>query len=76
MLLKPSDTYSCAVILIFSFKILKLIQFQFNSNSIKICKGWGIERQEVYQGIIASGIWIGIWLVVGIAVIRSRKYTG
>ena len=39
-------------------------------------RGWGIERPEVYQGIIASGIWISIWLVLGIATVRIRKYTG
>ena len=39
-------------------------------------RGWGIERPEVYQGIIASGAWIGIWLLIGITAIRIRKYTG
>jgi hypothetical protein len=38
-------------------------------------RGWGIERPDVYAGILISIAWIISLLVLCLVIIRSRKYT-
>ena len=39
-------------------------------------RGWGIERPEVYWGILISCAWIFALLAFSLIVVRIRKYTG
>ena len=39
-------------------------------------RGWGIERPEVYFGIVISFSWIFALLALSLIVVRIRKYTG
>ena len=39
-------------------------------------RGWGIERPEVYWGILISCAWIFALLAFSLIVVRVRKYTG
>jgi len=39
-------------------------------------RGWGIERPEVYWGIVISWGWIFAMLAFSLIVVRIRKYTG
>lgn len=39
-------------------------------------RGWGIDRPEVYVGIVISFGWIFAMLIFSVVVIRIRKYTG
>jgi ABC-type multidrug transport system permease subunit len=39
-------------------------------------RGWGIDRPEVYWGIVVNFGWIVGLLLVCLTVIRVRKYTG
>nr|QBM06390.1 ATP-binding cassette sub-family H-like protein 2 [Daphnia magna] len=39
-------------------------------------RGWGIERREVYMGIVTSLCWIFGLLCLSLIVVRVRKYTG
>lgn len=39
-------------------------------------RGWGIEKHEVYLGVLVNFGWIIGLLVVCLMIIRIRKYTG
>lgn len=39
-------------------------------------RGWGIERHEVYLGVVSSICWIFGFLCLCLIVVRVRKYTG
>jgi len=39
-------------------------------------RGWGMDKLEVYLGVITSFGWIIALLVLSLIVIRVRKYTG
>ena len=39
-------------------------------------RGWGIERPDVYLGILTTLGWISITLVLSFVTVRVRKYTG
>ena len=39
-------------------------------------RGWGIERPDVYAGILISLGWILAMLISSLVVLRIRKYTG
>lgn len=39
-------------------------------------RGWGIEREEVYWGVVISFAWIFALISVSLFIIRVRKYTG
>lgn len=38
-------------------------------------RGWGIDRPEVYAGVIVNIGWIAGMLLVSVAALRIRKYT-
>lgn len=39
-------------------------------------RGWGVDKNEVYTGILISVGWIVALLTASLAVVRLRKYTG
>ena len=39
-------------------------------------RGWGVERPEVYLGVLISFGWIFATLAITIIAVRLRKYTG
>lgn len=39
-------------------------------------RGWGIEKPEVYIGILITCGWIAAFIILSLVVLRVRKYTG